>query len=223
MVETDKAEFANIVKAVLDMKGKEVSPAVLRLWWAALEEFSIEEVRHGFTRYVRSPDSGSFAPMPADIIRMIEGGAGDRGMLAWGKVMEAIKRVGGWQSVCFDDPIIHCVLEDMGGWPKLCSTEGDEMSFRAADFAKRYRAYAERGTPERFAPYLTGRHETSNRIGGFKAPTPMLIGDPQKCAEVMAQGQDGPRTMITSGDLVLGVLNSKGIAPLLEGKGKPQA
>ena len=41
MVETDKAEFANIVKAVLDMKGKEVSPAVLRLWWAALEEFSI--------------------------------------------------------------------------------------------------------------------------------------------------------------------------------------
>jgi len=223
MVETDKAEFANIVKAVLDMKGKEVSPAVLRLWWAALEEFSIEEVRHGITRYVRSPDSGSFAPMPADIIRMIEGGAGDRGMLAWGKVMEAIKRVGGWQSVCFDDPIIHCVLEDMGGWPKLCSTEGDEMSFRAADFAKRYRAYAERGTPERFAPYLTGRHETSNRIGGFKAPTPMLIGDTQKCAEVMAQGQDGPRTMITSGDLVLGVLNSKGIAPLLEGKGKPQA
>ena len=223
MDNNDKHEFKSVLGAVMDLYGKELSVPVLQLWFAALQGFSIAEVKIGFSRFVQSADSGSFAPKPADIIRMIEGGAGDRGMLAWGKVMEAIKRVGGWQSVCFDDPIIHCVLEDMGGWPKLCSTEGDEMSFRAADFAKRYRAYAERGTPERFAPYLTGRHETSNRIGGFKAPTPMLIGDPQKCAEVMAQGQDGPRTMITSGDLVLGVLNSKGIAPLLEGKGKPQA
>lgn len=214
MVETDKAEFANIVKAVLDMKGKEVSPAVLRLWWAALEEFSIEEVRHGFTRYVRSPDSGSFAPMPADIIRMIEGSAGDRGMLAWSKVQEALKRVGGWQSVCFDDPIIHCVLEDMGGWPKLCSTESNEMSFRAADFAKRYRAYAERGMPAQYPPYLTGRHETSNRIGGFTPPPPMLIGDPQKCALVLEKGQEGPRLQITSaaniGKLLEGVKRIEG-------------
>lgn len=223
MVETDKPEFANIVKAVLDMKGKEISPAVLRLWWATMEEFSIEEVRHGFTRWLKSPDSGGFAPMPADIIRMIEGSSGDRGMLAWGMVMEAIKRVGGWQSVCFEDPIIHCIIEDMGGWPKLCSTDGGEMNFRAADFAKRYRAYAERGTPAHFAPYLTGRHETSNRIGGFKAPAPMMIGNPQKCAQVLAQGQEGPRTLITSADLVMGALAHANVTALLEDQGKRES
>jgi hypothetical protein len=103
MREEDKAEFAGVVKATLDLYGKEASAPVLRLWWAALEPYSIEEVRHGFTRFVRSPDSGNFPPKPADIIRMVEGTSGDRGMLAWAKVREAIIRVGSYQSVAFDD------------------------------------------------------------------------------------------------------------------------
>lgn len=198
MVEADKREFAEVLKAVLDLYGKEASAPVLRLWWAALEQFSIAEVRHGLTRFVRSADSGTFPPKPADIIRMIEGTSGDRGMLAWAKVQEAFGRVGGWQSVAFDDPIIHACIEDMGGWPKLCGTEGDEMPFRSAEFAKRYRAYAEIGC-ERFPPYLTGRHEADNRLHGQKVAPPMLIGDPVKCAQVMQAGQTAPRLQITSG------------------------
>lgn len=198
MLEADKREFVEVLKAVLDLYGKEASAPVLRLWWAALEQFSIEEVRHGLTRFVRSADSGSFAPKPADIIRMIEGSAGDRGMIAWGKVQEAFGRVGGWKSVAFDDPIIHVIIDDMGGWPKLCSTEGDEMPFRSAEFAKRYRAYAERGL-ERFPPYLTGRHEESNRLHGHPVPPPLLIGDPAKAAKVIEDGSSMPRLQITSG------------------------
>ena len=198
MQEADKRDFADMLKAVLDLYGKEASAPVLRLWWAALEQYSSDEVRHGLTRFVRSADSGTFPPKPADIIRMIEGTSGDRGMIAWGKVQEAFGRVGGWQSVAFDDPVIHAVIEDMGGWPKLCSTEGDEMPFRAADFAKRYRAYAERGL-ERFPPYLTGRSEADNRLRGYPVQPPMLIGDPVKVSQVIEAGQAMPRLQITSG------------------------
>lgn len=197
MVEADKKEFADVLKAVLDLYGKEASAPVLRLWWAALEQFSIGEVRHGLTRFVRSPDSGSFPPKPADIIRMIEGTSGDRGTLAWSKVQEAFGRVGGWQSVAFDDPIIHAVIEDMGGWPKLCATDKDEMNFRAADFAKRYRTYAELGI-NRFPAYLSGRHEGDNLLRGHNAPKPILIGDPEKAMQVIQQGQETPRLQITS-------------------------
>lgn len=198
MFEADKREFAEILRATLDLYGKEASAPVLRLWWASLEKFSIEEVRHGFSRFIQSPDNGSFYPKPADIIRMIEGTAGDRGMIAWGKVQEAIVRVGGYQSVAFDDPIIHACIEDMGGWPKLCTTDRDDMPFRAADFAKRYRAYVERGA-EVSVPYLVGRSETENRLNGYKPAPPVLIGDPQKAALLIGQGRDTPRLQITSG------------------------
>lgn len=213
MVDADKREFADVLKAVLDLYGKEASAPVLRLWWSALEQFSIEEVRHGLTRFVRSADSGTFAPKPADVIRMIEGSSGDRGMLAWGKVQEAFGRVGGWQSVAFDDPIIHACIEDMGGWPKLCGTEGHEMPFRAADFSKRYRAYAEMGC-DRFPPYLTGRHEADNRLHGHKPQPPMLIGDAKKAAQVIEAGQSTPRLQITSGTKIDQILLS--LKPMID-------
>lgn len=193
----DKKQFAEILRATLDIYGKDISVPVMQLWWAALIEFSIEEVRGGLSRYVRSADHGTFPPKPADVIRMIEGSSGDRGMIAWAKVREAVARVGGYQSVAFDDSIIHAVIEDMGGWPQLCSMDKDEQHFRAADFSKRYRTYAERGGPERFEPYLTGRHESGNRMHGHKAADPVLIGDPEKVVEVMALGNDAPRLQIT--------------------------
>lgn len=193
MENTDKHEFKSILGAVMDLYGKELSVPLLQLWFSSLQRFSMDEVRAGLSRYVQSADSGSFAPKPADIIRMIEGSAIDRGTLAWGKVIESIRRVGGYQSVCFDDAIIHCVIEDMGGWGKLCATEEIEIHFRAADFAKRYRAYAERGGPDRFSPYLTGRSEEQNRIQGHKTAPPMLVGDQAKCALILEKGRSMPR------------------------------
>lgn len=211
MREEDKREFAAVLKATLDLYGKEASPDVLRLWWSALEDFSVAEVRHGFSRFIRSTESGSFPPKPADIIRMIEGSTGDRGMLAWAKVREAFVRVGAYRSVAFDDPIIHAVISDMGGWPHLCLGDKEEQHFRAAEFAKRYRAYAERGTPEHFQPYLSGVHEETNRMAGFKTEPPMLIGNPEKAEEVMRLGSERPMLQITKSGGNLGNLLASAI------------
>jgi hypothetical protein len=39
------------------------------------------------------------------------------------------ERVGAYQDVVFDDPAIHAVIEDCGGWPKVCRTELKELSY----------------------------------------------------------------------------------------------
>jgi hypothetical protein len=57
--------------------------------------------------------------------------------------------------------------------------------------------YAERGGPDRFEPYLTGRHESENLLRGHKAPDPVMIGDPAKVALVMAAGSEAPKLQIT--------------------------
>lgn len=201
MFDTDKREFRDIITATMDVYSKDTSPDVLRIWWAALLNFSIDEVRSGFSKYIRSTEYGRFPPKPADIITMIEGTTSDRGMIAWEKVREAVIRAGSYRSVCFDDPLIHVVIEGMGGWPALCATTKDEMPFRAAEFAKRYRAHSEAGVSEHPA-YLVGISESSNSMHGFKSEGPFLIGDATKAAEVMALGSDKPTLRITSGKKV---------------------
>ena len=58
MQEGVKRVFRDVMAATLDLYGKTASAPVLRLWWASLEPYTIDEVRHGFTKYVRSPDNG---------------------------------------------------------------------------------------------------------------------------------------------------------------------
>jgi hypothetical protein len=213
----DKSAFASVLRATFDVYGKEVSTDVMRIWWAALETFSIDEVRIGFSRYIRSTESGQFPPKPADIIKMVEGTGSDRGMIAWSKVHEAIKRVGAYRSVVFDDPLIHVVIEGMGGWAALCMVTSEELPFRAQEFSKRYRAYAERGELPQHPACLTGIAEASNRLHGFPVEPPVLLGNPEKAAQVLALGCTGPRLQITSGNRVSDILE-QGLMKQIESK-----
>jgi len=71
MLDADKKEFAAIVSATLKTYRVEPDADVLRLWWGALQRFSIEQVRAGFNRFVGSKES-KFSIVPANIIEAIE-------------------------------------------------------------------------------------------------------------------------------------------------------
>jgi hypothetical protein len=71
MLETDKAEFAGLVKATLKTYRVEIDSDVLKLWWGALQPYSIEQVRGGFNTFVRNPKN-QFSVTPAHIIEAIE-------------------------------------------------------------------------------------------------------------------------------------------------------
>lgn len=69
----DKTEFAETVTAVAEFYGKEVSRAGLQMWWAALEDYGIGQLRQAFNAHAKDTKRGSFMPTPADIIRQIDG------------------------------------------------------------------------------------------------------------------------------------------------------
>lgn len=71
MLEADKKEFAALVSATLKTYRVEPDADVLRLWWGALQRFSIEQVRAGFNRFVGSKEN-KFSIVPANIIEAIE-------------------------------------------------------------------------------------------------------------------------------------------------------
>ena len=72
----DKREFAGIMEAVMLLYGKDSTPALLRLYWNALADYPIEQVRWAFDHWVKDAKQGTFMPKPADIIRTIQEATG---------------------------------------------------------------------------------------------------------------------------------------------------
>jgi hypothetical protein len=134
--------------------------------------------------------------MPADMVKQLQGTQTDRSLIAWGKVLDAIQRVGAYQSVAFDDGVIHAVVEDLGGWVKVCRGNLDELSFMQKRFCDSYRAYARR--PDMSYPArLVGEHDQQNALNGYGASQTALIGDPKRADQVLREGSTVPKTLIT--------------------------
>jgi hypothetical protein len=52
---------------------------------------------------------------PSDVVRYLEGSTSCQALQAWSKVMQAVKTIDQYDSVVFDDSLIHAVIHDMGG------------------------------------------------------------------------------------------------------------
>lgn len=197
----DREAFAELLSQALGFYGQTVSPFALGVWWQACQGVELSQVRRALTAHAMDPERGQWAPKPADIVRQLKGTQADRSLIAWGKVMDAIKRVGAYQSVVFDDGAINAAIEDMGGWPNTCRTKEDELPFLQRRFTDLHRAYSARPDAA-FPSRLMGEHEAQNRQLGFPVRSPVLIGDAEKAQQVERLGSVGSKTAITAGDAV---------------------
>jgi hypothetical protein len=193
----EKAEFLTLVSSVMDYYRQDVSPFTLNLFWEALKGFEFEQVSTALNRHAMNPDNGQFAPKIADIVKQLSGTTTDKAKIAWGKAYSAMEQVGAYQDVCFDDGIIHLVIEDMGGWVKICRTETKDLGYVQHQFCESYRAYSGRGNVI-YPSYLAGVNGTGEnmaqlRMRGINPPEPVMIGDAEKAFSVRLNGSNQSR------------------------------
>lgn len=199
MQPNDRAAFKARLTDVLSFYRQDLSKFALGVWWQACEAFELDQVAKALTAHAMDPERGQFAPKPADVVRQLQGTHTDRSLLAWGKVLDAIQRVGAYQSVVFDDPAIHCAIEDLGGWTKVCRSSFDELPHLQRRFCEMHRAYTRQPAPQ-YPARLVGESEANNRTSGKPVAPPALIGDPAKAAKVLRLGGPGSaKTQITAG------------------------
>jgi len=189
IAEKDYAAFKEGIEGVYSFYNKELSSFALDVWWNSLRAFDLTAVIDSFNRHLMNPDSGQWLPKPADIIKMFGGRTLDRALLAWSKVDRAVRSVGTYESVVFDDPLIHRVIHEMGGWIGLGNKDEKEWPFIAKEFENRYRGYAMRGETPEYQPVLTGIAEAYNGSESHEIDPPRLIGDREKALLVMAGGK----------------------------------
>jgi hypothetical protein len=198
MRSSDKPAFVNLITDVLAFYRQDTSPFALQVWWGACERFDLEQVSKALTKHAMDADRGQFSPKPADLVRMLEGTATDRAALAWGKTLEAMQSVGAYTDVVFDDPAIHAVVEDLGGWVKLCRSETKDLGYIQHRFCESHRAYTGRGDFE-FPRLLSGDRSPDSEYAkhGLKPPRPALIGDREKATKVYLNGSQSGKVSIT--------------------------
>jgi hypothetical protein len=197
MTPDDRPRFAETLSDVFGYYGRECTPFLVNLFWDGLRRFDLGDVLRAFSVHAQDPDRGQFAPRIADITRLLEGSTQTQGMRAWSRVERALRSVGAYQSVVFDDPLVHAVVRDMGGWVRLCQTPLDELPFRAREFERSYAAYRMRRETPAYPPRLIGIAETENATSGFALPAPVLIGDPERAELVAQRGSEDAASRIT--------------------------
>lgn len=187
MRDDDFDQFSEALTAALEVYDKRTSALTIEIWWEALKQYDLSAVLGAFSRHIQNPDKGQFVPKPADIVRLVDGGTEDRALQAWSKVDQAIRTVGPYQTVVFDDAFIHASIRDMGGWIKMCNVGGDEYPFLRNEFVKRYRGIVESKNLE-FPEKLIGISEQSNAEAGRKIAPPLLLGNPESAKQIYRSG-----------------------------------
>ena len=195
MQDNNKAQFKEMLTASWGLYGKTLTPQMLTLFWESLKKYEISEISGAISRHTVNPDTGQFAPKPADIVKYIEGSSDDMSLKAWSKVEETIRRKGVYvEGLVFDDPIIHAVLKDMGGWVQMCATPTEQdLHFQSIEFCKRYKGFMYRGNFE-YPAKLKGLVADGEPV--------LMIGSQEKASQVLIGGSEVTLQMTHVEDLV---------------------
>ena len=98
-------------------------------------------------------------------------------------IRQAIKKYGAYANVCFDNPIIHKVIQNLfGSWVKMCRMEIEEFeNLMKWDFPKIYKFYREQKIKE-VPLFLEGIATHQNSLGNNKEEIAInYVGNKDKC------------------------------------------
>lgn len=195
MVEKDRARFVRLITDVLAFYRHDVSEFAVSVWWEACKAFDFEQVSKALTAHAMDPERGQFAPKPADLVRQLAGTPTDRAVVAWAKVYQAMGSIGAYRDVVFDDPIIHAVVEELGGWPAVCRTKVEELSYLQHRFCEAYRAWARHPVVADYPRVLVGDRSSDDSFAmrGLPPPKPEVVGDREAAREVYRLGRVGSK------------------------------
>jgi hypothetical protein len=187
MQASEKPQFAQRVGQVLGFYGQPFNHFAVAMWWQACQEFELDQVAAALARHIADPERGTVAPMPADVVRCLQGTHSERSLLAWSKVLSAMQRVGAYSSVAFDDAAIHAAIDDLGGWPQLCREPLEVLAQTQRRFCHAYQVHVKAGVLV-YPGLLLGESDSENQIKGRPVAPPVLVGDPVRAQHIVDEG-----------------------------------
>ncbi len=181
MKENDRPRFTELVAGMSRTFGQEADEATYDGYWLGLSDLTIEAIQTAVATAMRTCEH-----MPTVVaLRKLTGEitTPGRALVAWGVFERAVVQHGADRSVEFDDPVIHAVVRNHGGWPRCCQLPVSEFDkWLRQDFLKTYTALCSTGISEEAGQPLIGEHDSSNAMNGYhkhiKPPLQITTGLP---------------------------------------------
>lgn len=178
MTEQDRAAFVTQLTGLAELFDKKITDTLFDIYWQVLEDLSLED----FKRAVNSLAlTAKFFPKPAEFREQILPDMSAQAAIAYKKLEDAFSSAGVYRTVVFDDPVIHAVVENLGGWMHYCNLPEVEVKWYRKEFEKHYANFAPLVAARRLKPptMLFGVFAFEENATD-ESKTPRLIGDHQK-------------------------------------------
>lgn len=153
MNNSDKNDFAELMVGNGEMFNKSISTSLMKIYFDTLVNYSIEDIRVGFSKHSLDSKHGSFFPKPADIVRHLESltvSAEDKATLAWNQIMREIRVTGAYGSLKLDDKQAIAAIKAVKSWKDLCAMPEKDMTWVKKEFIANYAIYE--NTPVELLP-----------------------------------------------------------------------
>ena len=161
---------AAVVEQLAAAFGVEATGPLYAAYTAGLDGMSADEVEAAGALALRGC---KWMPKPAELRALVRGDPKALAVPAWESVLSAMLEHGSYVSVDFEDKAINAAVRSMGGWPRLCLREGDDLhTWARKEFLAAYESFASIGVPEETGACLPGRAEEANGER-FAEHTPM--------------------------------------------------
>lgn len=159
--------------------GREVPKPQAEAWYQILGELEPIELQRGIVAALREHPVAGLPPV-GNILKharpVVSVDAETRSVAAWEGVLQAIRKVGGYQTVQFDDPAVTATIRALGGWVRLTEQPTDELvRFVRPQFLQTYRALSAAGVRAESAEPLIGLLDAENLRKGVDAEEPRMV------------------------------------------------
>lgn len=168
MDDSDKKKFAILFYGTGELYDKPVTKNLLQLYFDALKNYSIDEIKSGVSKHALDPKHGTFFPKPADIVRHLKIdkiGAEDKATLAWNQIIRQIRKGGAYSTLRLDDKQALAAIKAVKSWKDLCGMLEKDLTWVKKEFIANYAVYE--NTPLELLPSslpgLEELHEHKNK------------------------------------------------------------
>lgn len=160
----DKQKFQGLMAMLQENFNTETSAKKLELYFKVFESYAIEVFEEAVYLAIKTL---KFYPKVADLLEIIEGRAEEKSLIAWQRVLEALRITGTYQSVKFEDSLIHYCIQQMGGWSRFSTFTDEDLIWREKQFRELYQVGDRHKEHLEIPDHIAGFFEEDNRSKGF--------------------------------------------------------
>ncbi len=125
----DRSAFFLAFASLCTAFSRNVDEALVEVYWRALSDLPVDAVRAAMDEAIMTQD---FMPPPAKLRRFAGQNSNETcaepSDEAFALVARAVREVGSYRAVDFDDPCIHATIRALGGWSNFCRAPAHEFN-----------------------------------------------------------------------------------------------